>query len=75
MPHFGLRTDRYKLIKFYGDGAWWELYDLQTDSLEITNLYGRPGYEKITSGLKEKLKTLMLAYGDKEALQKMMDGN
>ena len=75
MPHFGVRTKRYKLIRFYGDSNFWELYDLHTDPSEVTNLYGRSGYSKITSGLKEKLRNLIVSYDDKEALQKMMDGN
>src|SRR5690625_2168299 len=30
--HYGIRTDRYKLIHFYNDIDEWELYDLQEDS-------------------------------------------
>ena len=41
-PHFGVRTDRYKLIHFlYGDFGW-ELYDLKVDPHEMVNLYDRP---------------------------------
>ena len=57
--HDGVRTDRYKLIHFYGEGQSGndvkidcnELYDLQNDPLELNNLYGKRGYEKITAEL------------------------
>ena len=29
--HYGIRTDRYKLIHFYNDIDKWELYDLEND--------------------------------------------
>ena len=37
--HYGVRTDRYKLIHFYNDIDEWELYDLQADPTEMHNLY------------------------------------
>ena len=91
--HDGVRTDRYKLIHFYGKGGldavpenkyqgiegtnenntlkslisigyfepkdnavnYNELYDLQNDPHELNNLYGKPGYEKITKQLQKEL--------------------
>lgn len=91
--HDGVRTDRYKLIHFYGKGGldavpenkyqgiegtvenntlkslinikyfepkdeavnYNELYDLQNDPHELNNLYGKPGYEKITKQLQKQL--------------------
>lgn len=90
--HDGVRTDRYKLIHFYGKGglraasenkyqqisgtaeyntlqylkmsnylqddadvSYTELYDLQADPHELNNLYGKPGYEKITRQLQKEL--------------------
>lgn len=91
--HDGVRTDRYKLIHFYGEGCldavkenkyqrqpgtrehgcmtyltslgyfepkdsavnYNELYDLQADPHELNNLYGKPGYEKITKQLQKQL--------------------
>ena len=38
--HYGVRTERYKLIHFYNDIDVWELYDLQADPTEMHNLYG-----------------------------------
>ena len=45
--HYGVRTERYKLIHFYDDIDQWELYDLQTDPTEMNNLFDKPGYESI----------------------------
>ena len=40
--HYGVRTDRYKLIHFYNDIDMWELYDLQSDPMEMHNIYNEP---------------------------------
>ena len=53
--HYGVRTERYKLIHFYNDIDAWELYDLKKDPREMHNLFGKPGYEKITEKLKGEL--------------------
>lgn len=68
-PHFGLRTSRYKLAYFYGGADSWELYDLQKDPKEVSNLYGSSGTEALTADLKAKLKALMNEYKDDEALK------
>lgn len=62
--HYGVRTDRYKLIHFYNDENFWELYDLQADPHEMRNVYGLPGYEDITETLREELKHLQEKYDD-----------
>jgi len=62
--HYGVRTERYKLIHFYGDIDEWELYDLQEDPMEMHNLYGKPGREEITKELKAELKRLQVLYDD-----------
>lgn len=64
--HYGIRTDRYKLIHFYYDIDEWELYDLQNDPNELHNLYGQPGYEGLTDSLKVQLAGLREQYGDTE---------
>jgi arylsulfatase A-like enzyme len=63
-PHYGVRTDRYKLIHFYGELDVWELYDLEKDPLELTNVYGSAGYSDITQTLLEQLRTLQAEVGD-----------
>lgn len=65
--HFGIRTDRYKLIRFYNDGEYWELYDLKTDPDELKNQYGNPAYKVIQKQLITDLKKLILQYEDTEA--------
>ena len=62
--HYGVRTERYKLIHFYNDIDWWELYDLTKDSSEMHNLYGQKEYEPIANELKEELKRLQEQYND-----------
>ncbi|MBD3676258.1 MAG: sulfatase [Planctomycetaceae bacterium] len=65
--HYGLRTERYKLIFFYGlpldaPGAQkqptpphWELYDLENDPHEMQNLAENPEYASILNSLKKEL--------------------
>lgn len=70
-PHYGVRTNRHKLIHFYYSMDEWELYDLKTDSLEMNNLYGKPGYEEITRTLKQKIQELQTQYKDTMSIQRM----
>lgn len=62
--HYGVRTERYKLIHFYNDIDTWELYDLQEDPSEMNNLYGKPGTEAITKQLRKRLAELQEEYDD-----------
>ena len=62
--HYGVRTERYKLIHFYDDIDQWELYDLQTDPTEMNNLFDKSGYESIIEKLKQELVGLQTLYGD-----------
>ncbi|WP_249219637.1 sulfatase [Chitinophaga sp. HK235] len=68
-PHFGVRTEQYTLIRFYGAGDSWELYDLKKDPHQVNNIYGNKGTEQITANLKATLKKLILQYKDEEALK------
>ena len=60
-PHYGVRTDRHKLMHFHRIDAW-ELYDLETDPDEVHNLYGQPGFEELTASLKTELTRLRAHY-------------
>jgi arylsulfatase A-like enzyme len=73
-PHFGIRTERWVLVRFYGPGDFWELYDLDKDPEELDNLYGKPGYGATEKNLKGQLKELIRQYEDKDALEIMEKG-
>jgi arylsulfatase A-like enzyme len=68
-PHFGIRTERWVLVRFYGPADFWELYDLDKDPEELHNLYGQPAYQSTAEKLKRQLKELILQYDDQEALK------
>lgn len=62
--HYGVRTDRYKLIHFYNDIDEWELYDLAKDPKEMNNVYNDPGYAKVAAMMHGKMKKLQKQYKD-----------
>ena len=53
--HYGIRTERYKLIHFYDDIDSWELFDLEQDPREMNNLISDPDYTEIFEELKKSL--------------------
>jgi arylsulfatase A-like enzyme len=63
--HYGVRSMTHKLICFWKSGQW-ELFDLVNDPQELHNLYGQPGQEQVTAGLKAELLRLKLALGDED---------
>jgi arylsulfatase A-like enzyme len=69
--HFGIRTERYKLIHFYDPVKSWELYDLKNDKTEMNNLYDDPRYKKILNKMKKQLERVAQQYKDDEALRLM----
>lgn len=66
--HYGVRTDRYKLIHFYHDIDEWEMYDLQTDPDEMNSIYDNPDYAQIQEMLHKRLRELRNQYGDSDEL-------
>lgn len=60
--HYGVRTDRYKLMHFYDDIDQWEMYDLQEDPREIRNIYNNPAYANIQQQLHATLDSLQNQY-------------
>ena len=68
--HYGIRTDRYKLIHFYYDIDEWELYDLEKDPTEMNNLYNNPDYDSIQNEMHKKLTEIRIKYKDSDDLDK-----
>jgi N-acetylglucosamine-6-sulfatase len=52
--HEGVRTERYKLINFYSNDGF-NLFDLEKDPMEMTDVSGDADYAKILAGLKNRL--------------------
>jgi arylsulfatase A-like enzyme len=63
--HYGIRTDRYKLIHFYNDIDEWELYDLQKDPMELRNVIDDPVYNNVRENLLLRLDSIMVHYREK----------
>ncbi len=58
-PHYGVVTDRYKLVRFYGpDVDYWELFDRQTDPHELKSVYGEASYDDVRKELEGELDRL-----------------
>jgi arylsulfatase A-like enzyme len=66
--HYGITTDKYKLIHFYYDLDQWKLYDLEKDPMELNNIYGDPAYAGIQADLHKQLEELREKYGDSDSL-------
>ena len=62
--HYGVRTERYSLMHFYNDIDEWELFDLKKDPMQLHNLYGESGTEKLTRKLRAELSRLQELYDD-----------
>jgi arylsulfatase A-like enzyme len=74
--HYGLRTDRYKLIYYYAEALGtsgsidenrppeWELFDLEKDPYELNNVYADHAYADIIPQLKAELRKQQLAVLD-----------
>jgi len=74
--HYGIRTDRWKLIFYYGlsldatgaqdekTPAGWELYDMKADPFELHNLCGEPACARVSRELRQKLDEVRQQYGD-----------
>jgi len=74
VPHYGIRTEKYKLISFYTINEW-EMYDLEKDPDEMDNLIDlqlgykvRDGYEDQLKKLLQQLKDMREFYKDNTGL-------
>jgi arylsulfatase A-like enzyme len=73
--HWGIRTDRYKLIRF-PDTEVVEFYDLQEDPQEMYNRGSEPGYRKQIANTQKQLNSLMTEVGvTRDFLIKKMGDN
>ena len=52
---FGVRTDKYKYIRYNGIWDQNELYDLENDPNEINNLIEKPEYQELVKKLAGEL--------------------
>ena len=58
-PHYGVITDRYKLVQFYGTGEdYTELFDLEKDPHEMKSVFGQPDYASTEKELQSELARL-----------------
>ena len=64
--HYGVRTQRYKLIYFHELDEW-ELYDLKKDPHELQNVYAELAYAEVVERLKGKLTELREQYRDDDS--------
>ncbi len=74
--HYGIRTQDYKLIFFYGlpldatdalpepTPAGWELYDLKKDPMELHNIYADADHKEVVHKLKAQLSDIKKRLGD-----------
>ena len=62
-PHYGIRTERYKLIHFYTIDEW-ELFDLEKDPQEMKSIYAEESSKAIVEELKKGLEELRKEYKD-----------
>jgi arylsulfatase A-like enzyme len=70
-PHYGIRTERYKLIHFYYSVDLWELYDLKKDPQELNNLIHVKKHASLIKSLKDELYTLKSEYGNNMTLDEL----
>lgn len=64
--HYGITTERYKLIHYYYDINEWELYDIEEDPQELRNVYNDPAYAEVKENLHKRLDELRAKYGDSD---------
>lgn len=62
--HRGVRTAKWKYIHYFEEPQEYELYDLDADPDEKTNLYGRAEYEPIVRMLRQRLDELRVETHD-----------
>jgi arylsulfatase A-like enzyme len=70
--HYGITTERYKLMHFYydiGEGIDdWEMIDLERDPYELVDVYDNPMYASVRDSLHTVLANTMVKYQDSDSL-------
>ena len=64
-PHWGVRTDRYKLI-YFNKIKEWEMYDLQTDPHELRSVYDDLNYATTRDKLTKEIERLRKELDDRD---------
>ena len=64
-PHYGVRTERHKLI-YFNKLDEWELYDLEKDPRELKNVYAERDYASTVKKLKAELTRLRKELDDRD---------
>lgn len=64
-PHYGVRTERYKLI-YFNRISQWELFDLKNDPHELKNIANAPENAKVVTELKTELTRLRKELDDRD---------
>ena len=64
--HYGVRTQKYKLIHYYDDIIANEMYDLENDPNELNNIYGKAEIRRIQGELENELVRLRKYYKDND---------
>jgi arylsulfatase A-like enzyme len=68
-PHYGVRTERYKLI-YFNKIDQWELFDLAKDPHELKNVYAEPAYAEAVKVLKAEMYRLKKELKDEDQFEK-----
>jgi arylsulfatase A-like enzyme len=62
--HYGVVTDRYKLVHFYEPEVnSWEMFDRVNDPLELISVFGRPDISQVQGKLENELARLRASLG------------
>jgi arylsulfatase A-like enzyme len=72
-PHYGIRTEKYKLMHFYYDVDLWEFYDLENDPNELNNIIESEQHSELIAELKDELYAQKKEYGNTMTIDVLRD--
>ncbi|MEK7781648.1 MAG: sulfatase [Verrucomicrobiota bacterium] len=73
-PHYGVRTERHKLIYFHRINQW-ELFDLKDDPRELKNIVNDPKQTKLVTELQTELARLRKELDDRDQFTALPQSN